>query len=154
MASGFSAWGITNGTAAASLLVDQLGGRSNPFSGRLDPRRPGLAAIGELAKHNATAARHFVAGRLRGHTGTPSDLNPGEAAVMKVDGKPAAVHRDQEGTLYAVSATCTHLGCTVEWNAPEDSWDCPCHGSRFSVNGDVLHGPAVRPLPPIEPTEA
>jgi Rieske Fe-S protein len=155
MASGFSAWGITNGTAAASLLVDQLGGRSNEFSARLDPRRPGLAALGELVKHNATAARHFVVGRLRSHTaGAPSDLKPGDAAVMKVGGKSAAVHRDLEGTLHAVSATCTHLGCTVEWNASEDSWDCPCHGSRFSVNGDVLHGPAVRPLPPITPTDA
>ena len=144
MASGFSAWGITNGTAAAALLVDQLGGRSNQFSALLDPRRPGLAALGELVKHNATVARHFVAGRLRSDpAGASSGLKPGDAAVMKIGGKAAAVHRDQEGKVPAVSATCTHLGCTVEWNASEYLWDCPCHGSRFGVSGDPVRPDVV-----------
>ena len=92
MASGFSAWGITNGTAAAALLVDQLGGRSNQFSALLDPRRPGLAALGELVKHNATVARHFVAGHLRSDpAGASSGLKPADAAVMKIGGKAAAL---------------------------------------------------------------
>jgi glycine/D-amino acid oxidase-like deaminating enzyme/nitrite reductase/ring-hydroxylating ferredoxin subunit len=151
MASGFSAWGITNGTASAALLADQLGGRSNEFSALLDPRRPGLAALGELVKNNASVARHFVSGHVRGRKASASaELQPGDAKVMNVGGKPAAVHRDDDGQLHSVSASCTHLGCTVEWNTAERSWDCPCHGSRFGVGGEVLHGPAVRPLPPIE----
>lgn len=150
MASGFSGWGITNGTASARLLADQLGARSNEFSGLLDPRRPGLAALGELVRSNTTVARRFVAGHVRGRaTRRPCDLQPGEAAVVRVGTKVAAVHCDQSGNLHSVSAACTHLGCTVEWNGSETSWDCPCHGSRFGVDGAVLHGPAVRPLSPI-----
>jgi glycine/D-amino acid oxidase-like deaminating enzyme/nitrite reductase/ring-hydroxylating ferredoxin subunit len=157
MASGFSAWGMTNGTASAALLVDQLGGRSNQLSPLFDPRRPGLSAVGSIVKQNATVARHFVAGRMRAASpGDPDSLKPGNSVVMKLGGQATAVHRDEAGELHAVSATCSHLGCTVRWNESEQSWDCPCHGSRFNVDGKVLHGPAVRPLTSIHvptPTE-
>ncbi len=58
----------------------------------------------------------------------------------------AEFFRDEEGRLHAVSPTCTHLGCQLNWNSGDQSWDCPCHGSRFSPDGEILHGPAVRPL--------
>ncbi|WP_407702587.1 Rieske 2Fe-2S domain-containing protein [Trichococcus shcherbakoviae] len=63
-----------------------------------------------------------------------------------MDGKKTGAYRDENGQLHLVSTTCSHLGCTVRWNDAERSWDCPCHGSRFNYDGDVLDGPAVHPL--------
>jgi Rieske Fe-S protein len=66
--------------------------------------------------------------------------------LVRDDGKLVAVYRAEDGGLQAVSAACTHMGCAVHWNSAEKSWDCPCHGSRFSPNGEVRHGPAPRAL--------
>jgi Rieske Fe-S protein len=66
---------------------------------------------------------------------------------MRTEGKPTAIHRDEEGEIHAVSAVCTHLDCIVQWNNAEGTWDCPCHGSRFGVDGDLIVGPAVEDLP-------
>lgn len=150
VASGFSAWGMTNGSASAALMTDLLAGRTNQWSTMLDPRRPGLNAIAQLVTQNTTVARHFLTGHLQRRTKQePQRLQTGEAAVLDVGGKRTAAYRDEAGVLHAVSATCTHLGCTVGWNEAARSWDCPCHGSRFAVDGAVLHGPAVRRLPAV-----
>ncbi len=73
-------------------------------------------------------------------------LKPDEGAIVEADGERVGAYRDAEGRVHAVSLVCTHLGCHVTWNPAERSWDCPCHGSRFDVDGGVLHGPALRPL--------
>ncbi|NUP27845.1 MAG: Rieske 2Fe-2S domain-containing protein, partial [Nocardia sp.] len=77
------------------------------------------------------------------------DLAPGTGAVMRRSGKRCAVYRDTAGRLHTVSAVCTHLGCLVAFNDAETSWDCPCHGSRFDIDGAVLEGPATTPLRPL-----
>lgn len=74
------------------------------------------------------------------------DLGPGEGGIVRHDGRKVAAYRRPDGKLEAVSARCTHLGCQVNWNPAERSWDCPCHGSRFATDGEVLQGPAVHPL--------
>jgi 3-phenylpropionate/trans-cinnamate dioxygenase ferredoxin reductase subunit len=79
-----------------------------------------------------------------------SEIPTGEARVLQVDGDTLAVHRDERGSLHAVSAVCTHLGCLVEWNSAEQTLDCPCHGSRFELDGRVIQGPATRDLEPSE----
>jgi Rieske Fe-S protein len=90
-----------------------------------------------------------VGDRLRRPDGdTLEDLGPGEGRLLKVGGRLVAAARDTDGAVHAVSPVCTHLGCRVAWNTAERSWDCPCHGSRFAVDGTVLQGPAVDPLPP------
>jgi Rieske Fe-S protein len=76
------------------------------------------------------------------------DLRNGEGRVLS--DRQTAISRDDLGILHAVSSVCTHVGCEVEWNGEEKTWDCPCHGSRFSPAGEVLHGPAMRPLPPAD----
>jgi Rieske Fe-S protein len=76
------------------------------------------------------------------------DLKNGEGKVLP--DRQIAISRDDQGTLHAVSSVCTHVGCEVEWNGEERTWDCPCHGSRFSPTGEVLHGPAMRSLPPAD----
>jgi Rieske Fe-S protein len=90
---------------------------------------------------------HFFADRLKQRGTRPiEDLAPGEGAIVSAGGEKVAGYRDDEGNLHAVSSRCTHLGCQVAWNAAERTWDCPCHASRFDVDGDVLNGPAVDPL--------
>ena len=90
---------------------------------------------------------HFVADRLTERGTRPSeDLAPGVGAIVTADGKKVAGYRDDDVGLHAVSSRCTHLGCQVTWNAAERTWDCPCHASRFDVDGEVLNGPAVDPL--------
>ena len=74
------------------------------------------------------------------------DLQPGEGAIVRAAGEKVAAYRDDDGVLHAVSPVCTHMGCLVSFNKAERSWDCPCHGSRFSYEGEVLSGPAVKDL--------
>jgi 3-phenylpropionate/trans-cinnamate dioxygenase ferredoxin reductase subunit len=91
--------------------------------------------------------RRFVGDRLTKADPTPvSRLQAGEGKVLQVDGKKTAVYRDEGGELHAVSPFCTHLGCLVDFNGHDRTWDCPCHGSRFAVDGRVLRGPAKRDL--------
>ena len=91
--------------------------------------------------------RRFVGDRVAKGDPTPaSQLAPGEGRVLQVDGEKTAVYRDDAGELHGVSPVCTHMGCLVEFNGAERTWDCPCHGSRFDVDGEVLHGPAKRNL--------
>ncbi|HEX2096077.1 MAG TPA: FAD-dependent oxidoreductase [Solirubrobacterales bacterium] len=148
MATGFAKWGMTGGTAAALLLTDMVAGRSNEWARLFDPFRvKPLAGGAKLVKENARVARHFVGDRLLERGGRHlEDLDPGEGGIVNHDGEKVAGHRRDDGTLVAVSTRCTHLGCQVKWNTAERSWDCPCHGSRFTPEGKVLQGPAVRPL--------
>jgi glycine/D-amino acid oxidase-like deaminating enzyme/nitrite reductase/ring-hydroxylating ferredoxin subunit len=147
-ATGFGGWGMTNGTAAALQITDMVLGQDNLWADAFDARRLALHATGaKLVRQNAHVAKLWVKGRVVGAPrGSLADIRPGDAAVLEVDGKQTAACRDEDGTLHAVSSVCTHLGCTVAWNDGERSWDCPCHGSRFSPDGEVLHGPAVTPL--------
>ncbi len=147
VATGFNAWGITNGTSAALLIADQILGRENPAAKLFDATRIKPVVGGkDFLKENLHAAQHFVGDRLR----TPRSELPvpeqGAGMVVKVHGEPLACYHDETGTVHRVSAVCTHMGCLVAWNATDRSWDCPCHGSRFSCDGQVLCGPATTPL--------
>lgn len=78
------------------------------------------------------------------------DVKPGEGKVVEWDNKQVAVYKDDSGNITRLSAVCTHLGCIVDFNSEEKTWDCPCHGSRFNVDGSVLRGPAQKPLRKFE----
>jgi glycine/D-amino acid oxidase-like deaminating enzyme/nitrite reductase/ring-hydroxylating ferredoxin subunit len=143
---GLRKWGLAMGTAAAEMLCDRISGIENelakPFSpGRMHP----LVAGPELLKETANVGFHFVIDRLSKRA-SADELAPGEGAVIASGLGQRAVYRDQAGELHAVSARCTHLGCIVAFNSAERSWDCPCHGSRFGIDGEVIEGPAVSPL--------
>jgi glycine/D-amino acid oxidase-like deaminating enzyme/nitrite reductase/ring-hydroxylating ferredoxin subunit len=148
MATGFAKWGMTGGTAAAMILSDRLLGRENAWADLFNPNRfkPRASAV-RLVKENAEAALRFVSDRVA-NPGRRSvdDLAPGEGDIVRHEGGKVAAYRDDDGAVVAVSATCTHLGCQVNFNAAERSWDCPCHGSRFAPDGSVLQGPAVHRL--------
>jgi len=135
VATGFGGWGISNGTAAAMLIADQIQGRKSAWSALYDPER---------RSHNINEG---------GDTKTPADnvddIAPGEGAVVTHGRKKIAVWKAADGRAHALDAACTHKGCTVTWNNADQTWNCPCHGSMFSCDGGVLHGPATAPLKPV-----
>lgn len=149
VATGFRKWGLTNGTVAARIIADAIAAEENHWAPVFDATRiPSGSEALEIIKDNLHVARRFVAGHLQTETVAPEDLAPGQGAVVNLGGREVAVSRGADGSLAAVSAVCSHLGCAVAWNDAEASWDCPCHGSRFARTGEVLDGPATRPLEP------
>lgn len=148
VATGFAKWGLTNSMVAATLLRDLIAGNENsPVLDVYDARRIGNArSIGKTITDNAKVGVHFVKKHLAKSKGDVSTIQRGEGGLIDVDGQTIGAYRDEEGQLHCVNVTCTHMGCRLEWNDMELSWDCPCHGSRFAHTGDVLTGPAVRPL--------
>ncbi|GGV71698.1 FAD-dependent oxidoreductase [Streptomyces thermoviolaceus] len=148
VATGFGGWGMSGGIMAGRLLTALITGRDCPWQELYDPRRLRTAVrqAPALLKAQAEVARHFVGDRLRPAPPVES-IAPGDGAVIRSGTDRLAVHRDDEGTLHVLSARCPHLGCLVAFNAAERTWECPCHGSRFSTDGGLLQGPATRPLP-------
>jgi Rieske Fe-S protein len=152
VATGFMKWGLSSGTLAGMVLADRLAGRENAWAERFDPTRLSLTSVPKLAEINARAGLHFTGDRLRPALTRP-EVPRGEARVVRDGLGQTGVYRDEAGGLHAVSVRCTHLGCLLRFNAAERSWDCPCHGSRFDVDGAVLEGPAVHPLERKQPPE-
>ncbi|WNS42564.1 FAD-dependent oxidoreductase [Paenibacillus sp. MMS20-IR301] len=147
IATGFGKWGMTSGTLAARLITDGILGSSNPYAGLYDPSRfKAIPGIKNFIVQNFSVTKELVAGKVEIIHKKTQDLAPDEGAVVLHDGKRVGGYRDSGGTLHLVDRTCTHLGCECEWNEAERTWDCPCHGSRFSYNGDVIEGPATVPL--------
>ena len=147
VAAGFQKWGMTSGTLAAGVLADRIAGRDNPYAAVFDPNRATVRSAPAVAKAQLWVARHFVGDRLSpAQAGSAADVPAGEARVVRSGLGKIGVYRDEDGIAHGVSLRCTHLGCLVHFNAAERSWDCPCHGSRFDVDGSVLAGPASAPL--------
>lgn len=150
-ATGFRGWGLTNATAGAQIVSDLIQGKKNPHANVFDPSRgKPLTSVGEFVKENVNVAKSFVAGYLAVPRDEIDELREGEGRVARVDGDLVGVSRGKDGTLRTVKPICPHLGCVVAWNKAEQSWDCPCHGSRFSAEGAVLHSPAMKPLEKID----
>jgi glycine/D-amino acid oxidase-like deaminating enzyme/nitrite reductase/ring-hydroxylating ferredoxin subunit len=150
VAAGYSKWGLSGGSMAAALLSERLSGGAadEVFS----PHRFSVRGLPALARMNAKVALDLVGDRLTfGDVADGTELAPGRAGVVRSGTDRTGVFRDDAGRLHAVSIRCTHLGCLLRFNGAERSWDCPCHGSRFDVDGVVLEGPAVEPLARRDP---
>jgi len=139
---------MTNGIAAGALLADQVFGREPSWADVYRPSRFRFeASKGDLLSHNTHAMKHLLTERLKGHSRFAlRSIGRGQATVVDSEDGPVGVYRDEDGALHAVSVSCTHMDCLLEWNDGEQSWDCPCHGSRFDVDGRVLDTPAVEDL--------
>ncbi len=147
VATGFGGWGMTNGTAAGTILAEQIRTGSHEWGDVFSPSRVSLSSLSDIVKENAHAGKEFVSGWAEQLAGADvQGLAPGEGTVVRDGGRPTGVYRGEDGRLRAVSAVCTHTDCIVEWNEAETSWDCPCHGSRFEPDGTVIGGPANEPL--------
>jgi Rieske Fe-S protein len=107
-----------------------------------------LEAAKRLISEGASYTKHFISDRLTKHgSQSVTDIQPGTGEVISLGGEQVAVYKDPQGTTHAVSAVCTHMGCIVGFNSQDQTWDCPCHGSRFDSQGQVISGPAKTPLP-------
>ena len=148
IATGFSGVGLTLGTLAGRMMSDLAQGKDHPLKAVLDPSRiKPLASVKEGVKGGAFVAAHAVGDKLGGgDIDDVSALSPGEGGIMQGDNGKLAVYRDDDGKLTKRSATCTHMGCTVQWNAAEKTWDCPCHGGRYDCHGRVIMGPPSEDL--------
>jgi Rieske Fe-S protein len=148
VATGFSGNGTTFGTIAAMLAYDFVLDRDNAWADLYAATRvKPLASAVTYVTENVDFPLHLVSDRLHPpEAKSLRDVRPGEGKHVRVHGERLAVYRDRRGTFHAVSPVCTHLGCLVKFNAAETTWDCPCHGSRFTVGGEVIDGPATRAL--------
>lgn len=148
LATGFSAWGLSGGTAAARLLADLLEGRRGELAAHWDARRWNLRTAGrDFLSTNLHTGKEMLSDRLSARRAPPADdLAPGQGGIVRHQGRTVAAWRDDSGALRTFSANCTHLGCLVSWDPLEQVWQCPCHGSVFDREGRVMHGPAVRDL--------
>lgn len=148
---GDSGHGMTHSTIAGMLIPDLIEGKENPWEEIYKPGRFNIKASKIVFKETISTLMSYYKTRPD-HPGSVSlaSIALNDAAIVEFDGEKAGAYRDERGLLHLVSATCTHLGCTVSWNNVEKTWDCPCHGSRFSVTGEVINGPANFPLEIID----
>ena len=145
---GFNAWGMSTAAYGGKLICDLIQGQNNDWADTFDPNRSkGSTGVTTFAKENLNVAKHLIGDKLQKREELTLDqLQPGEGEVLKVDGEKLAVFRDEQGAYHGLSPLCTHMGCDLAWNNAEQTWDCPCHGSRFDIGGEVIHGPALKSL--------
>ena len=147
VSTGFMKWGLSSATFAATIIADGIAGRANPWAATITPNRLSLGSAHEVAQLGAKFSRDLVGDRLLPPTAVRAASVPvGEARVVLSGLGKRGVFHAEDGTLHSVSLRCSHLGCLLRFNSAERSWDCPCHGSRFGIDGGVLEGPAVKPL--------
>lgn len=144
VATGFGKWGMTNSTASAMILSDLIIKGKNPWTEVYDPSRFDVTTIPKMVSQNLEVAKEFVLGKIE----IPDNvtIKNGEAKIILIDAKKFGVYRDENAKIHIVDITCTHLGCELVWNEAESTWDCPCHGSRFSYDGEIIEGPAFNKL--------
>ncbi|MGF1538322.1 MAG: FAD-dependent oxidoreductase, partial [Elainellaceae cyanobacterium] len=146
VATGFSLWGMSKSILSAMLLSDRILGIDNPWAALYDSTRTTPFVTPTSVEQNIDVGTRWVGDRLKGLFDSPKNLALGEGKLVTADAQKVAAYCDEAGKLHTVSAVCPHLGCIVAWNSAEKSWDCPCHGSRFGYEGEILHGPAVNSL--------
>lgn len=145
---GYAGNGMTFGTLAGMMAADRIMGRANPWSALFDPSRKAIRGVWDYVKENKDYPYYLIRDRFAGAEGKSLRAVPrGSGKVLDLNGQSVAVYRNERGAVTKKSATCTHMGCLVDWNDAERSWDCPCHGSRFKTDGSVISGPAEAPLP-------
>lgn len=152
VAGAYAGDGLSFGTASGMIVADLILGNKNLAAEALSPSRiKPLTYAKRMGAATVTVAKHFFAGRItEGQVDSLDEVPRGEGQLVKISGSLAAVYRDEDDSLSACSAKCTHMGCIVQWNPVEKSWDCPCHGSRYDTSGRPFFGPTNKNLAPIE----
>lgn len=151
VATGYRKWGMTGGTAAAMLMRDIVMDKDSSYKELFSPSRfQADPSLKKFLKQNADVAGHLIKGKFEPAAKKLDDLSVDDGAVVIHQGRRIGAYKDHDRELHTVDTTCTHMGCEVEWNHGDRTWDCPCHGSRFSIKGEVIEGPAEQPLQQIK----
>lgn len=147
LATGFRKWGMTGSMAAAKLLSDLVVSGKSEGGGVFSPRRQNFGMqAGKLFRETADTAANFLHGYMEIPKGGVAELKNGQGGIVEFEGAKIGACRSEDGSLHGIRPVCTHMRCPLRWNPEEKTWDCPCHGSRFDVNGNVLQNPAFLPL--------
>ncbi|MEG1255899.1 FAD-dependent oxidoreductase [Clostridium sp.] len=145
VATGFNKWGMTNSMVSAMILSDMISGNENDFSAIYSPSRFDMSSsIGNLMKDGATTTKNFIAEIVNIPDEQIEHIKNGHGGIVDYNGEKVGVYKDDKGKRYIVATKCPHLGCQLQWNADELSWDCPCHGSRFNYDGSIIDSPATK----------
>jgi|GraSoiStandDraft_4_1057263.scaffolds.fasta_scaffold46410_1 glycine/D-amino acid oxidase-like deaminating enzyme/nitrite reductase/ring-hydroxylating ferredoxin subunit len=154
VATGFAKWGMTNGTVAARIIADEIDGAHYEYAASFEATRIAgpLTSKATYIENFDAVAGHLIGDRLK--TLSPPDadtLAPGDGGIVNYEGQKVAAYRHDDGRITAVSPVCRHVGCLVSFNSAERTWDCPCHGSRYTLDGQMIQGPSVHDLDPKSP---
>lgn len=144
---GYKKWGMTSSNVAANIITDKILGKENPYeevfqSTRLKPIK-NYEELGNMLKEVGHSAILNKLEKIEEYT---KDVKQGEGKIVEIEGKKVGAYRDKQGKLYVVKPYCSHLGCELSWNNLENTWDCPCHGSRFTYEGISIYDPAIKDL--------
>jgi Rieske Fe-S protein len=152
VATGYGGNGMTYSHISALLLTDLVMKKENAYAALFSPGRvKPLAGFTNFIKENADVVAQFISKRISAEKIKElAELAPGEAKLVKYEGEKLAIYKSEEGKVHALNPVCTHAKCVVGWNSAEKSWDCPCHGARYSVDGKVLTGPASKDLQAVQ----
>ena len=146
VATGFQKWGMTTSMASAMILRDMICERENPYADAFDPGRFDLKTVAGTVSESAQAVKGLTRTLLKIPKEKADELPRGHGGVVFLNGEKVGAYKDESGEVHAVSVKCPHLGCQLEWNPDEKTWDCPCHGSRFDAYGELISGPAQENL--------
>jgi len=147
VATGFKRWGMTTSQMAALLLADKIINKHSPWEDLYNPSRFNLkASFVNLMKNTGGVINNLLLRKLSPSFDFISDLAREEGRIVTINGEKAGAYKDKDGLVHLVETACTHLRCELQWNEAEKTWDCPCHGSRFSIDGEVIEGPALERL--------
>ena len=142
---------MTGSMVAAMILSDRIEGKKSPFAQVFSPQRfEPAASAGEFVKMGVKSAKGLLRGLLAIPEASLEDIPRGRGVIIGYEKKDWGVYKKEDGDVHVVPARCPHMGCQLTWNADEDSWDCPCHGSRFDYRGRLLNNPALEDLVPKE----
>lgn len=151
VATGFKKWGITFSYVASKIITDKILGQENPYeklfrATRLEPIK-NREELGNMIKESMYS---LIINKLKESPDTLEDVNIDEGKIIELDGNKVGVYRDKNGKCFFIKPTCAHLGCELSFNNLEKTWDCPCHGSRYTYEGKVICEPAINDLEKIE----
>lgn len=143
VATGFQKWGMTGSMTAARLLADKILKQENEYQKLFSPARKLVCQAGKNFLYDSMySAVHLSQRIIKPAKGEIEDLLPGHGGIVKYEGKKQGAYKSETGEIFLVDIKCPHLGCQLEWNAEEHTWDCPCHGSRFDYRGNLINNPA------------
>ena len=146
VATGFQKWGMTSSMVSAMVLRDLISGRESPYANVFDPGRMEAESIPGIAAEGGQAVKGLAKRIFQVPEAQAAEIPPGHGGIVLLDGEKVGVYKDGNGALHPVDIRCPHLGCQLEWNPDEYSWDCPCHGSRFDRFGHLISGPAQKEI--------